>query len=61
MDDPDIVEKYCPELGKLQILEGYTDDGKEIMTKPKTRITLKMLLTHTSGESSQSRLGSSVY
>lgn len=54
MDDPDVVEKYCPELGKLEILEGYTDDGKETMTKPKTKITLQMLLTHTSGERTDS-------
>jgi methyl acetate hydrolase len=50
MDDPDVVDKYCPELAKLPILEGYTEDGKEILTKAKNRITLKMLLTHTSGE-----------
>lgn len=50
MDDPDVVDKYCPELAKLPILEGYTEDGKEILSKPKNRITLKMLLTHTSGQ-----------
>jgi CubicO group peptidase (beta-lactamase class C family) len=52
MDDPDIVEKHLPELGKLPILKGYTDDGKEILEEAKNKITLKMLLTHSSGKSS---------
>lgn len=49
MDDPDIIAQHLPELGKLPILKGYTDDGKEILEKAKNKITLKMLLTHSSG------------
>lgn len=48
-DSPDFIDKHVPEISKLPILEGYTDDGKEILVKPKNRITLKHLLTHTSG------------
>jgi len=51
MDDPDIIAQHLPELGKLPILKGYTDDGKEILEEPKNKITLKMLLTHSSGKS----------
>jgi CubicO group peptidase (beta-lactamase class C family) len=51
MDDPEIIAKHLPELGSLPILKGYTDDGKEILEEAKTRISLKMLLTHSSGKS----------
>nr|XP_031858552.1 uncharacterized protein CI109_006075 [Kwoniella shandongensis]KAA5525624.1 hypothetical protein CI109_006075 [Kwoniella shandongensis] len=51
LEDYDLVAKHCPEIGELQILEGYTDDGKEILTKPKNKINLLMLLSHTSGMS----------
>jgi methyl acetate hydrolase len=51
MDDPDIIAQHLPELGKLPILKGYDDDGKEILEEPKNKITLKMLLTHSSGMS----------
>jgi methyl acetate hydrolase len=50
LHDPDVIAKYCPELGELDILEGYDAEGKEILSKPRNRITLNMLLTHTSGE-----------
>lgn len=49
MDDPEIIAQHLPELGKLLILKGYSDDGKEILEQPKNKITLKMLLTHSSG------------
>lgn len=49
MDDPEIIAKHLPELGKLPILKGYTDDGKEILEEAKNKITLKMLLSHSSG------------
>jgi len=51
MDDPQIIAQHLPELGKLPILKGYSDDGKEILEEPKNKITLKMLLTHSSGTS----------
>lgn len=53
VDDAEALGKYVPELAleNLQILEGYDDNtGKAIYRKPKTGITLRMLLTHTAGE-----------
>lgn len=43
------VSKYLPELGKLQVLDGFDKAGKPILRAPKTQIALKHLLTHTSG------------
>lgn len=53
LDDPVIVSRTLPELAELQILKGYTDDGKAILLDqdPKDAITLRMLLSHTSGMS----------
>lgn len=50
LDDPDVVEKYCPELAKIPILESIQEDGKEITREKKNRITLRMLLAHTAGK-----------
>ena len=50
LHDAETISHYCPELGELDILEGYDEEGKEILSKPQNRITLNMLLTHTSGE-----------
>jgi len=58
MDDPEIIAQHLPELGKLPILKGYSDDGKEILEQPKNKITLKMLLTHSSGMSINIELSS---
>ncbi|KAK8858905.1 hypothetical protein IAR55_003136 [Kwoniella newhampshirensis] len=49
LEDYDLVERFCPEIGELQILEGYTEDGKEILRSPKSKINLMMLLSHVSG------------
>ncbi len=38
-----------PELGRVQVLEGFTSDGKPRMRQPKRAITLRHLLTHTAG------------
>lgn len=43
------AEEFVPELKDLHILTGFDDDGKEIMEKPKTKITMRMLFTHTAG------------
>lgn len=60
LDDPTYVERLAPELWALPILEGYTDDGKEKLKERTRPITLRHLLTHTSGQSwpSCSRVGS---
>jgi methyl acetate hydrolase len=47
LDDP--VEKYCPEFAKLQVLEGFDDEGKPKYREPKTKATILHLLTHTAG------------
>lgn len=51
-DDEQLVSKYMPELStdKLQILEGYDEEsGKAKYRKPTKAITLRHLVTHTSG------------
>lgn len=47
LDDPDLVEKICPELKEIKILKDVDAHGKPTFVDKKTRITLKMLLTHT--------------
>lgn len=50
-DDPEFINKHLPELAKQMILEGYGDDGKPILKDRKNPLTLRHLLTHTSGVS----------
>lgn len=47
LDDADIVEKHCPALKDVKVLVGFTDDGKPILEEKRSRITARMLLTHT--------------
>ncbi|KAG8993882.1 hypothetical protein FRB94_010312 [Tulasnella sp. JGI-2019a] len=47
LDDP--VGNICPELAALEIIEGFSDDGTPKMGKAKKVITLRNLLSHTSG------------
>lgn len=47
LDDADQVERICPELISIRILKGVDDLGKPELVDKKTRITLRMLLTHT--------------
>ncbi|HMC61624.1 MAG TPA: serine hydrolase domain-containing protein [Candidatus Solibacter sp.] len=47
LDEP--VAKHLPKLDKLDVLEGFDAAGKPILRPAKTPITLKHLLTHTSG------------
>ena len=47
LDDP--ASKHLPELGKLQVLDGFDSAGKPILRPPKSPILLRHLLTHTSG------------
>lgn len=48
LDDP--VSKYLPQLANLQVLDGFDkDSGKPLLRPAKTAVTLKHLLTHTSG------------
>ena len=43
------IGKVLPELGRVQVLEGFDADGKPRLRSPKRGITLRHLLTHTSG------------
>ena len=43
------ASNVCPPLGRLQVLEGFDPKGQPVMRKPKGIITLRNLLTHTSG------------
>lgn len=47
LDEP--VYKHLPELKALPILKGFNDDGTPIEKPQKNPITLRLLLTHTSG------------
>jgi methyl acetate hydrolase len=47
LDEP--VAKHAPEFAKLQVLDGYDAAGKPVLRPTHTPVTLKHLLTHTSG------------
>lgn len=52
LDDPDLLDQHIPEISKQDILVSYTDEGpsgKPVYVPRKTRITLRMLLSHTAG------------
>lgn len=38
-----------PQLGRQQVLEGFAEDGSPRLRAPRTPVTLRHLLTHTSG------------
>lgn len=41
--------EYVPEIGDLQVLDGFAADGSQILRAPSTPITTRMLLLHTAG------------
>ena len=43
------VANLLPELGRVQVLDGFDDNGEAKLRAPKRAITLRHLLTHTSG------------
>ncbi len=45
----DDIAGLLPELGRVQVLEGFNADGQPRLRAPKRAITLRQLLTHTSG------------
>jgi methyl acetate hydrolase len=47
LDEP--VYKYLPQLAGVQVLEGYDSAGNPVLRPPKTAVTLRHLMTHTSG------------
>jgi CubicO group peptidase (beta-lactamase class C family) len=47
LDEP--VARHLPELGKLDVIQGFEPNGKPILRPAMKPITLRHLLTHTSG------------
>jgi methyl acetate hydrolase len=47
LDEP--AAKVLPQLGDVQVLDGFGADGQPTLRPPKGDITLRNLLTHTSG------------
>ena len=47
LDDP--AARYVPDIAKVQVLEGWDANGQPRTRSPKHAITLRHLLTHTSG------------
>jgi len=43
------ASRYVPEIGKLQVLDGFADDGRPRLRAPRRAITIRMLLLHTAG------------
>jgi methyl acetate hydrolase len=43
------ARRYAPEIGKLQVIEGFAANGEPILRAPKRDITTRMLMVHTSG------------
>jgi methyl acetate hydrolase len=53
LDSEEDIEKYLPEIGTLKVLEGYQEDDTPILVNAKTKVTLRMLMSHTAGELKQ--------
>jgi methyl acetate hydrolase len=47
LDDP--VSQYIPGMANVEVLEGFDGDGQPILRQPKSPVTVRHLLTHTSG------------
>lgn len=47
LDEP--LENYLPEIGRLQVLAGFDAEGKPLQRAARTQISLRHILTHTSG------------
>ena len=47
LDEP--VSNYLPQLKEVEVLEGFDADNKPILRPAKTAVTVRQLLTHTSG------------
>jgi methyl acetate hydrolase len=47
LDEP--AKRYAPDIGKLQVIEGFDGKGEPILRAPKRDITTRMLMTHSAG------------
>lgn len=43
------AKNYAPDIAKVQVLDGFDDNGDPILRPPKRDITTRMLLLHTAG------------
>ena len=43
------AKNYAPDIGKLEVIEGFTESGEPKLRPPKRDITTRMLLTHSAG------------
>lgn len=43
------AKDYVPEIGELQVIEGFDDSGAPKLRAPKREITTRMLMLHTAG------------
>ena len=43
------ASRYVPDIGKLQVIEGFDDGGEPRLRAPKREITTRMLMLHTAG------------
>ena len=43
------AKDYAPDIGKLQVIEGFDENGEPQLRAPKRDITTRMLLLHTAG------------
>jgi methyl acetate hydrolase len=43
------AKNYAPDIGKLQVIEGFDEKGEPRLRAPKRDITTRMLLLHTAG------------
>lgn len=44
------VAKFLPEMQELEVLTGYGEDGAAQFVKPKNKVTLRMLMSHSVGK-----------
>lgn len=49
LDDPADVARFLPEWSNPEVITGWAEDGTAILQPAKAKLTLRMLLTHTSG------------
>lgn len=45
----DLAKEYVPEIADIMVLDGFDEDGNPKLRKPKTDITVNMLMLHTAG------------
>lgn len=51
LDDAGLVKKHLPELDEIKVLKAYDEKtGEPVWEDKKEGLTLRMLLSHTSGE-----------